>query len=90
MGWWKTLHDQVNPIMETLRPIPPIAWIPLSILWFGIGDAQNQFINDARSVLRTDIVLVGMLTIGLTGFVIDCVVRRLARQLLPWSLALGK
>lgn len=34
----------VSPIVEFLRPIPPIAWIPLSILWFGIGDLQNQFI----------------------------------------------
>lgn len=172
MGWWRALYDQMNPLIETLRPIPPIAWIPLSILWFGIGDAQNQFIiflgiffpilintivgvrdieinliraarclgasqwrvlsrvvlpaalpqmltgirvgfgfgwmalvaaelvgassglgfliNDARSVLRTDIILVGMLTIGLTGFVIDTLVRALARRLLPWSVALAK
>jgi ABC-type nitrate/sulfonate/bicarbonate transport system permease component len=169
MGWWKTLHEQVDPIVEILRPIPPIAWIPLSLLWFGIGDAQNQFIiflgiffpvllntiagvknveknlvraarslgasewavlrrvvlpaalpqiltgirigfgfgwmalvaaelvgassglgfliNDARSVLRTDIILVGMLTIGVTGFSIDLLVRGMAKRLLPWSLS---
>ncbi|WP_184415221.1 ABC transporter permease [Rhodocyclus tenuis] len=169
MGWWKWVNEQIDPLIETLRPIPPIAWIPLSILWFGIGDAQNQFIiflgiffpilintvtgvkgietnliraaqslgasqwhiltrvvlraalpqiltgirvgfgfgwmalvaaelvgassglgfliNDARSVLRTDIILVGMLTIGFTGFLIDTLVRKLARRLLPWSLA---
>lgn len=34
----------VSPIIEFLRPIPPIAWIPLSILWFGVGDRQNEFI----------------------------------------------
>jgi ABC-type nitrate/sulfonate/bicarbonate transport system permease component len=34
----------VSPIVEFFRPIPPIAWIPLSILWFGIGDRQNEFI----------------------------------------------
>lgn len=44
MGWWKFVYRQVDPIMEFLRPIPPLAWIPLSILWFGIGDLQNQFI----------------------------------------------
>jgi len=44
MGWWKLVYRQVDPIMEFLRPIPPLAWIPLSILWFGIGDLQNQFI----------------------------------------------
>jgi ABC-type nitrate/sulfonate/bicarbonate transport system permease component len=172
MGWWRVVYNQVSPIMEVLRPIPPLAWIPLSILWFGIGDAQNEFIiflgiffpilvntvvgvkniepnlvraarslgapeykvltrvvfkgalpqiitgiriglgvgwmalvaaelvgansglgfviNDARSMLRTDIIVVGMLTIGLVGLLIDSVIRVLSRHLLPWSLALSK
>ncbi|MGE0801049.1 MAG: ABC transporter permease [Lautropia sp.] len=34
----------VEPVVNFFRPIPPLAWIPLSILWFGIGDLQNQFI----------------------------------------------
>ena len=34
----------VEPVVGFFRPIPPLAWIPLSILWFGIGDAQNVFI----------------------------------------------
>src|SRR5258708_4965447 len=25
MGWWRLVHDQVNPLMEILRPIPPLA-----------------------------------------------------------------
>ncbi|OGS12403.1 MAG: hypothetical protein A2234_02890 [Elusimicrobia bacterium RIFOXYA2_FULL_58_8] len=34
------------PLIEILRPIPPIAWIPLAILWFGIrGDAASNFIT---------------------------------------------
>jgi len=172
MGWWRLVYNQVNPIMEILRPIPPLAWIPLSILWFGIGDAQNQFIiflgmffpilintivgvknvdpnlvraarslgapeykvlsriilkgslpqiitgvriglgvgwmalvaaelvgansglgfliNDARSMLRTDTIVVGMLTIGLVGLLIDTAIRTLGRKFLPWSLALSK
>ena len=32
------------PIIELLRPIPPIAWIPLAILWFGLGDAPAYFL----------------------------------------------
>src|SRR5260221_1529504 len=44
MGWWRRVYNQINPIMEILRPIPPLAWIPLSILWFGLGDEQNEFI----------------------------------------------
>jgi ABC-type nitrate/sulfonate/bicarbonate transport system permease component len=172
MGWWRTVYDQVNPIMEILRPIPPLAWIPLSILWFGLGDEQNEFIiflgmffpilintitavkniepnfvraarslgaperkvltrivlvgalpqiitgvrvglgvgwmalvaaelvgansglgfliNDARSMLRTDTIVVGMLTIGLIGLLIDLTIRLLSRRLLPWSLAMTK
>lgn len=172
MGWWRLVYNQVNPIMEILRPIPPLAWIPLSILWFGIGDEQNEFIiflgmffpilvntivavknidpnmvraarslgapehkvlarivlmgalpqiitgvriglgvgwmalvaaelvgansglgfliNDARSMLRTDTITVGMLAIGVVGFLIDTAIRTLSRRLLPWSLALSK
>lgn len=33
-----------EPVVSFFRPIPPLAWIPLSILWFGITDAQNEFI----------------------------------------------
>ncbi|WJR75877.1 ABC transporter permease [Bradyrhizobium sp. NP1] len=172
MGWWRMVYNQVSPIMEILRPIPPLAWIPLSILWFGLGDEQNEFIiflgmffpilvntiigvkniepnlvraarslgapeykvltrvvfkgalpqiitgvriglgvgwmalvaaelvgansglgfliNDARSMLRTDIIVVGMLAIGLIGLLIDSAIRILSRRLLPWSLALSR
>ena len=38
MGWSKTAQSLLEPVFEMLRPIPPIAWIPLAILWFGIGD----------------------------------------------------
>jgi ABC-type nitrate/sulfonate/bicarbonate transport system permease component len=169
MGWWKRVHEQLDPIIEILRPIPPIAWIPLSILWLGIGNAQNQFIiflgiffpllintiqgvkniepnlvraarclgasewqilkrvvlpaslpqiltgvrigfgvgwmalvaaelvgassglgfliNDARSLLKTDVVILGMLTIGVVGLLIDLLIRIIAKRVLPWSLA---
>jgi ABC-type nitrate/sulfonate/bicarbonate transport system permease component len=172
MGWWRNLHDMIDPVVELLRPIPPIAWIPLSILWFGVGDLQNQFIiflgiffpilintiigvknidpnliraarclganewrmlrrvvlpavlpqlmtgirvgfgvgwmalvaaelvgatsglgfliNDARSLLRTDVIILGMLVIGMAGFCIDLLIRRLSRWLLPWSVGAQK
>ena len=167
MGWWKAVEDQVDPLVEVLRPVPPLAWIPLSILWFGIDDTQNQFIiflgcffpillntiagvkgvepnlvraarclgasegrilwrvvlraalpqiitgirvglgvgwmalvaaelvgansglgfliNDARTVLRTDYVIVGMAAIGVVGLVIDRAIRFAGARLLPWS-----
>jgi ABC-type nitrate/sulfonate/bicarbonate transport system permease component len=167
MGWSKAVNEQVDPVIEVVRPIPPLAWIPLSILWFGIGDLQNEFIiflgmfypillntiagvknvepnlvraarclgasesrilrrvilratlpqiltgvrvglgvgwmalvaaelvgatsglgfliNDARTVLRTDIVMVGMITIGVVGFVIDRTIRVCGKRFMPWS-----
>jgi ABC-type nitrate/sulfonate/bicarbonate transport system permease component len=167
MSWWPKIEEQLNPLMELLRPIPPLAWIPLSILWFGIGDTQNEFIiflaiffpvllntisgvktiepnliraarclgarqwdvllrvvliaalpqivtgiriglgvgwmalvaaelvgatsglgfliNDARTILRTDYVIVGMVTIGVIGLFIDWAIRSLFRLVLPWS-----
>ena len=171
MGWSKTINDQVDPLIEVLRPVPPLAWIPLSILWFGIGDIQNQFIiflgmffpillntiagvkniepniiraarclgasearilrrivlraalpqiitgirvglgvgwmalvaaelvgansglgfliNDARTLLRTDVVIVGMITIGFIGLIIDRTIRVAGRRMMPWSRALS-
>lgn len=172
MGWWRGFNEQVDSLVEVLRPIPPLAWIPLSILWFGVGDLQNEFIiflgiffpillntingvrgvepnlvraarclgshegtvlsqvvlraalpqivtgiriglgvgwmalvaaelvgassglgfliNDARTILRTDVVIVGMITIGLVGLLLDLLIRRVAGRLLPWSRSLGQ
>lgn len=37
MAWYKKVDLFVKPLFDLLRPIPPLAWIPLMILWFGIG-----------------------------------------------------
>ena len=39
MGYWPALDGWLGPLVHTLRPIAPYAWIPLVILWLGIGDA---------------------------------------------------
>jgi ABC-type nitrate/sulfonate/bicarbonate transport system permease component len=44
IGWWPRANRFLGPLIEIVRPIPPIAWIPISILWFGIGMTQNVFI----------------------------------------------
>lgn len=44
MGWYRTLEDLCSFIISILRPIPPVAWIPFSILWFGIGTVPAVFI----------------------------------------------
>jgi ABC-type nitrate/sulfonate/bicarbonate transport system permease component len=44
MGWSRRVRDGVEPLVEILRPIPPLAWIPIAILWFGIGIRSAAFI----------------------------------------------
>lgn len=44
MGWSNTLQSALRPIIEVIRPIPPLAWIPIAILWFGIGLKSAAFI----------------------------------------------
>ena len=44
MGRSARLRSLFNPFVELTRPIPPLAWVPLAILWFGIGDMSAVFI----------------------------------------------
>ena len=44
MGWSPGLLKMIRPLFELLRPIPPLAWIPIAILWFGIGIKSAAFI----------------------------------------------
>jgi len=44
MGWSPKLLKMVRPLFELIRPIPPLAWIPIAILWFGIGVKSAAFI----------------------------------------------
>jgi taurine transport system permease protein len=41
MGASRAVEAFVNPIFLLLRPIPPLAWIPLAIVWLGLGDAAK-------------------------------------------------
>ena len=38
LGWYPAANRVVNPVIQILRPISPIAWIPVAILLFGVGD----------------------------------------------------
>jgi ABC-type nitrate/sulfonate/bicarbonate transport system permease component len=44
MGWSAKLLRMIRPLVEVVRPIPPLAWIPIAILWFGIGIKSAAFI----------------------------------------------
>jgi len=50
MGWVRGAYDTLNPIFQMLRPISPIAWIPIAILWFGVGDASPIYLIFISSV----------------------------------------
>lgn len=69
MGWSKRIRHMVGPLVELFRPIPPLAWIPIAILWFGIGTKSAAFIiflgaffpvllNTVSGVLSIDPILI--------------------------------
>jgi ABC-type nitrate/sulfonate/bicarbonate transport system permease component len=170
MGRYRPFEDFMDGFLNIIRPIPPLAWIPLAILWFGLGEksvvfitlisaffallintiagvrsvdkslpraaltlgaSQRDVIRDIivpatlphiftglrialgvswmsivaaeliaassglgymisyyREVLRSDLILVGMLSIGLIGFAMDRGLVWLEGRLLPWRTRL--
>lgn len=44
MGRWWRLERVLDPVVELFRPISPLAWIPLAILWFGIDEGGKIFV----------------------------------------------
>ena len=44
MGASRRVEAVVNPVFLVLRPIPPLAWIPLAIVWLGLGDAAKMMV----------------------------------------------
>lgn len=51
LGLWRRGELALNPLMQILRPISPLAWIPIAILWFGVGDLAAMFLIFLASVL---------------------------------------
>lgn len=44
MGWFRWVFEALNPLVQMFRPISPIAWIPVAILWFGVTDIAPIFL----------------------------------------------
>jgi NitT/TauT family transport system permease protein len=44
IGWYRRAEWAVNPLAQIFRPISPLAWIPIAILWFGVGDLAAIFL----------------------------------------------
>lgn len=68
-GWYRVFGNLIRPLIEVLRPIPPLAWIPMAIVWFGLGEPSKVFViflgaffpvltNAYRGVTGVDPVLV--------------------------------
>jgi sulfonate transport system permease protein len=169
IGLSRTLDRVTDLIIQVVKPIPPIAWIPLAILWFGIGEQSKIYIiflgaffpiiintidgirqtdhkfvevarilavprlrfvrqvvlpgalpaimtglrvglmvawmcvvaaeliaassgigyliMDARQLSQSDVVLVGMISIGVIGKVMDSLIKRLEQKLISWKVA---
>lgn len=50
LGWFRPAFLALNPMIQVLRPISPIAWIPVAILWFGVADSAPIFLIFLASV----------------------------------------
>jgi sulfonate transport system permease protein len=167
IGLSKSIDHASDLFIQLIKPIPPIAWIPLAILWFGIGEAAKIYIiflgaffpilvntidgilqtdhrfvelarilavprrrfilqvvlpgalpaimtglrvgvmvawmcvvaseliaassgvgyliMDARQLSQTDVVLVGMITIGAMGKLLDSILKRLENRMITWK-----
>ena len=44
IGWWRWVERTIEPTVQMLRPIPPVSWIPLAIIWFGIANKPAIFL----------------------------------------------
>ncbi len=61
LGWYKGIWNYINPIVQVIRPISPVAWLPFIVLFFGIGQApasanpgRVQTIIPVNIIDRTD------------------------------------
>ena len=44
LGWYPRLASAFNPVIQMCRPISPLAWMPLAIVWFGVSEAAPTFL----------------------------------------------
>jgi taurine transport system permease protein len=82
MGWYKGFDSFMKPLFEIIRPIPPVSWIPLTIVWLGIGLTAKAIIvffaafvpcliNSYTGIRQTSEVLINVAkTCGASNFTI--------------------
>ena len=44
LGWWSPAARAANPLIQMLRPISPLAWMPLAVIWFGVSNLAPIFL----------------------------------------------
>lgn len=44
MGYSEKIRQMVSPIVNSIRQIPIMAWVPLSIIWFGLGEGPTIYL----------------------------------------------
>ena len=44
MGYSKKVYNALSPIINSIRQIPIMTWVPLSIIWFGLGEGPTVFL----------------------------------------------
>ena len=54
LGWFARAYEVFNPLVQLMRPISPIAWIPLSILWVGVSETAPMFLIFLGFSFKTD------------------------------------
>ncbi len=62
VGWFRRTEMALNPLIQILRPISPLAWIPISILWFGVGDVAAIYLIFLASFLP--LMMTGINAVG--------------------------
>ena len=59
LGWNSAANEIVNPVIQIIRPISPIAWIPVAIIFFGVGDHAAIFLIFLGSLFPILVACVG-------------------------------
>lgn len=97
IAWWPRLRWTVFPLFQVIRPVPPLAWIPLAIMWLGIGPGARisvvfiaalvpWILNSMQAVVSIDTVLLqAARTLGANDRII--LSRVVARTALPTLVA---
>jgi taurine transport system permease protein len=97
MAWWRRLRWTVFPVFQLVRPVPPLAWIPLAIIWLGIGVGARMSVvfvaalvpwvmNSMQAVVSVDPILIeAARTLGANDRTI--LFRVVARTALPTLIA---